>query len=84
MSLFVNLIERNIAAELINNFLSVKDLSILQCSCKSVRKTILNWKENFECLEELKMSEYHNDFDSITKLSILNSLRNCSNKVQEN
>jgi hypothetical protein len=63
MSLFVNLLERNIAAEFFNNFLSVEDLSILQCSCKSVQKTILEWKENFECLEELKMCKYVKEFE---------------------
>jgi hypothetical protein len=56
MSFFVVILERNIAIEFLNNFLSVEELTRLQCSCKSVQKQISIWKENIT-VEKLELNE---------------------------
>jgi hypothetical protein len=48
MKSFQNLLERKITPELFNNFLSVKELTILQFSCKSIHEIIVEWKQKFE------------------------------------
>jgi hypothetical protein len=63
-SLFQDLLERNISSEFFNNFLSVKELTKLQFSCKSIYAIIVTWKQNYE-LRLLKIN-YNAKYDSRT------------------
>jgi hypothetical protein len=59
-SFFVILAERNISIDLFNSMLSIQELSLLICSCKTMKKTILEWKSIFP-IEHLIMKSYMND-----------------------
>jgi hypothetical protein len=58
-SSFKDLLERNISHELFNNFLSVKELTKLQFSCKSIHTIIVTWKQKFD-LRLLEINNYAN------------------------
>jgi hypothetical protein len=51
-SLFLQLSDRNISSEIFfNSLLSEEDLSILLCTCRSLKKMILKWKRVFPIKE---------------------------------
>jgi hypothetical protein len=60
LSFFVVLAERNINADLFNAMLSFQDLSLLICSCKTMKFNILKWKSIFP-IEHLIMKGYMSD-----------------------
>jgi hypothetical protein len=54
---FQNLLERNISSDLFNNFLTVKELTKLQFTCKSICSIIYVWKQKYE----LRLLEIENN-----------------------
>jgi hypothetical protein len=59
-SLFVKLSNRTIAMDIFNSMLSYKDLSLLICSCKDMKRIVLNWKSIFP-IENLLIETFMTD-----------------------